>query len=90
MSALFSPEDKTSHELKYPVSVSKTESVCRNCKNFEERTNFCRLNPPQMVEVEYTDKYTHKIQRSVASKFPTISMPELDYCVVGFKNKHVI
>ena len=43
---------------------------CVNCKYFESRTRFCRLNPP-------TPMFDNN---SIRARWPTISRPDTDYC----------
>lgn len=53
------------------------DKKCSNCKYFEERTHFCRLNPPQPV-IFLAEYQGHNYKTS--SKFPVITNPNLDYC----------
>lgn len=50
------------------------DKKCANCKFFEERTKFCRKNPPQ-ANVVYENGKTF-----FTSTFPKIQMPEIDFC----------
>lgn len=49
---------------------------CNNCIHFDQRTHFCRKAPPKPV-VFYDPKIK---ENKVSSKFPVITLPELDYC----------
>ncbi len=51
------------------------EKNCNNCAYFEERTRFCRLNPPQPMTMVDADNYEF-----LTSKFPKIQNPILDFC----------
>jgi hypothetical protein len=57
---------------------------CKNCKFFEERSKFCRLNPPQPV-VTYEDE--NSMSYKIKSMFPTIHYPDIDWCSY-FKEKN--
>jgi hypothetical protein len=52
---------------------------CLSCVHFEDRTHFCRKNPPQVV---LGRNYDHRGDEVVfsATFFPKIDRPELDYC----------
>ena len=50
------------------------EKCCINCKYYDERTHFCRLNPPTPM-IFYSEG-----KQNVSSKFPVITQPTLDYC----------
>lgn len=47
---------------------------CINCKFFEERTSFCRKEPPKPIVVNENG------QAYISSVFAKIPMPQLDYC----------
>jgi len=49
---------------------------CKNCKHFEERSRFCRKNPPQVLNVFKKDLD----EMVIASIFPVIKLSEVDYC----------
>ncbi len=62
------------------------DECCKDCKYFEARNNFCRRNPPTPIVID-TDKGYSTSQRGVShkkdfiiSKYPVISMPDLDWC----------
>ena len=61
------------------VDINKT--CCLNCKWFEERTCFCRKNPPQVV-IQYANRMAFP-----SSIFPKITVPVIDWCS-EFKNKY--
>lgn len=50
-------------------------NCCKLCIYFEERTGFCRLNPPKSVQMidRNGDEY-------ITSVYPAIQKPELDWC----------
>lgn len=56
---------------------------CLNCKWFEERTGFCRANPPTPFPM-----YIKNVGNINSSAFPKISIPELDWCRL-FDNIHM-
>lgn len=58
------------------------EQKCINCKFFEKRTRFCRLNPPQPVIIDNGNGLI------TSSKFPVITKPESDWCAQF--NKQII
>jgi len=47
---------------------------CSKCRFFEDRTHFCRFDPP--IPIIF---YDGNIQ-NVSSKFPVITKPDIDYC----------
>ena len=51
-----------------------TEKKCINCKFFEERTGFCRKEPPKPVVIKENG------QCFISSVFAKIPMPQLDFC----------
>lgn len=53
---------------------------CKNCKFFEERTHFCRLNPPQPLIFPVKNKGNNIDLVYVAAKFPVINKPNIDFC----------
>ena len=59
----------------------KDSKCCFNCINFDERTHFCRLNPP--IPILFPSRGVD--ESKVSSKFPVITKPYQDYCEVGFK-----
>lgn len=59
--------------------TSNKEKCCLNCKHFDERTHFCRLNPPIPMLFYTVDRNGNKMQ-NVSSKFPVITFPSQDYC----------
>ena len=59
--------------------IDPKQKCCFNCKWFEQRTCFCRLNPPQVV-LQYVNRIAYP-----SSAFPKISVPALDWCS-NFKN----
>jgi len=54
-------------------SIANAE-CCMNCKFFEQRTCFCRYNPPTPLVT------TDKESTFVNAVFPKISFPKFDYC----------
>jgi len=64
------------------VEENEVKSNCQNCKHFEVRTKFCRLNPPQPIMfISSEDSILYKEGPSYcSSKYPTIVKPDLDYC----------
>ena len=52
------------------------DQCCTVCYHFDTRTHFCRLNPPQPVVFFDHRTKEHKI----SSKFPIITLPDVDYC----------
>jgi len=56
--------------------MNKDNKCCFDCKYFDDRTHFCRRTPP--IPVVFYDNKTK--ENKVSSKFPVITMPELDYC----------
>ena len=59
------------NDIQYPYNKEK---CCENCKHYDERTHFCRLNPPQPM-IFYTNN-----EQNVSSKYPVITKPTCDYC----------
>lgn len=54
--------------------IDENMKCCLNCKWFEQRTCFCRFQPPQIVLQAFNNiAYP-------ASVFPKISVPNLDWC----------
>ena len=51
---------------------------CIECAHFEERTSFCRLNPPTVVTIY--EEIDNKLEMKIKSMFPTIYRPDVDYC----------
>lgn len=62
------------------MQLDPDKKCCQNCKYFEERTGFCRKNPPKAIQIT-----TGKNPYCVAM-FPKIGMPFLDFCF-EFKKK---
>ena len=57
--------------------------TCQNCRFFEKRTHFCRINPPQVVVFLQVEKDVNGDQiflNKSGTKFPCISLPDKDYC----------
>lgn len=52
------------------------KKCCRTCIHFDDRTHFCRVAPP--VPVVFYDSKTR--ENKVSSKFPVITLPDLDMC----------
>lgn len=55
---------------------------CANCRRYEDRTHFCRANPP--VPMVFVDQNG---DQKVSSKFPVITMPMTDYCENHYKSR---
>ena len=72
--------EKEPHYRVYNDPYDINAKCCNNCIHFQERTHFCRLNPPSPVVVY--DKETRG--EKITSKFPVITMPQSDYCA-GFE-----
>ena len=51
------------------------ERCCAKCRYFEDRTCFCRYNPPVPLVT-----YTKSGQPFVTSVYSKINMPALDWC----------
>ena len=51
------------------------DKCCAKCRYFEERTCFCRYNPPTPIVTT-----TKSGQSFVTSVYSKISMPALDWC----------
>ena len=51
------------------------EKCCAKCRYFEERTCFCRYNPPTPIVT-----YLKNGQSYVTSVYSKINMPTLDWC----------
>ena len=54
---------------------------CKTCIFFEERSSFCRLNPPVptiIKEKNYNNKSEDFLK--VKSLYPIIQFPDLDWC----------
>lgn len=49
---------------------------CINCSHYEERTGFCRANPPTPYHEVVNGRHI------ITSKFPKIQNPNLDYCAL--------
>ncbi len=64
-------------------NVGTDTRSCANCRRFEDRTHFCRANPP--VPMVFTDPNTG--EQKVSSKFPVITMPQTDYCENHYKSR---
>jgi hypothetical protein len=65
------------------MSYDREEKVCNDCAYFEERTHFCRKNPPSVVVFSQEIEDEHggiKTFTKAATKFPVISKPDLDFC----------
>lgn len=58
-----------------PEEVDPSATCCMNCKWFENRSGFCRYNPPSVIPV-----YVKDIGQIINSAFPKISMPHIDWC----------
>jgi len=62
----------------------KNSKCCKHCIHFEERTHFCRLNPPipMIFPIENKGNNYNEIDELtyVSSKFPVISRCTTDYC----------
>jgi len=54
--------------------IDPNKKCCFNCKYFEERTCFCRLNPPTPMNTIIGGC------QMTTSNFPRISIPNLDWC----------
>jgi len=54
------------------------ETCCDNCKHFDERTHFCRLNPP--MPIVFSSRDGRETKQNVSSKFPVITHSSLDFC----------
>lgn len=54
--------------------VEENTKCCQNCKFYDERTGFCRYNPPAII-MSYVNRMTFP-----NAVFPKISMPALDWC----------
>ena len=48
---------------------------CINCRFYQERTGFCRYNPPNSVQT-----FVKGIGEMITSVWPKVPMPTLDYC----------
>lgn len=55
--------------------IDSNQKCCLNCKWFEERTGFCRKNPPQSIPV-----YVKGIGQLTNNVWPKIPMPNVDWC----------
>jgi hypothetical protein len=64
-------------------TVDPCKECCANCKWFDDRPKFCRLNPPSIIEIEKNEKLI------ITSMFPSIQMPAIDYCS-KFENKNLL
>jgi len=58
---------------------------CASCVFFEQRSRFCRFNPPSVVVVyeenqTYGNNDTEKVQYKFKSMYPTVVYPQLDWC----------
>ena len=51
------------------------DKCCAKCRYFEERTCFCRYNPPTPIVT-----YTKSGQPFVTSVYSKINIPALDWC----------
>ena len=51
------------------------DKCCAKCRYFEERTCFCRFNPPSPIVT-----YTKSGQPFVTSVYSKINMPMIDWC----------
>lgn len=51
------------------------EKCCAKCRYFEERTCFCRYNPPVPIVT-----YLKNGQSFVTSVYSKINIPQLDWC----------
>lgn len=61
------------------MEIQETKT-CKKCMFFQERTGFCRLNPPEPVVI-------HKDgQEHITFVFKKIPMPNVDFC---FKFKSI-
>lgn len=56
------------------------EKCCMNCKFFEARNNFCRRFPPKPIVIDTDKSYNNSRKDFIISKYPVVSMPELDWC----------
>lgn len=54
--------------------INPNTKCCLNCRFFDQRTAFCRLNPPQVVL-----QYVNRIAYPTAA-YPKIPVPNLDWC----------
>lgn len=63
-----------------PEEVDPNKVCCANCKFWEERTGFCRKNPPKPIQVT-AGKNPYCI-----GMFPKIGMPYLDFCYEFIQN----
>jgi len=57
---------------------NNNEICCDNCKYFDERTHFCRLNPP--VPIVFSIVERGETKQNVSSKYPVITHSNLDFC----------
>jgi len=57
-----------------PEEIDPKAKCCFNCKFFDQRTAFCRLNPPQVV-LQYVNRVAYP-----TAAYPKISVPFLDWC----------
>ena len=56
-------------------SYATREKCCAKCRYFEDRTCFCRFNPPIPVVT-----YGKNGQSFVTSVYSKINMPSIDWC----------
>ena len=59
------------------------EKCCAKCRYFEDRTFFCRYNPPIPVPIQGKNGQT-----TVTSVYSKINIPALDWCQ-KFENKTI-
>lgn len=63
--------------------MSKENVCCINCRFFEEKTYFCRLNPPTPSE---SKEQKRNGKEKIISRYPRIMEPQKDWCS-HFKEK---
>ena len=51
------------------------EDRCITCAYFEERSGFCRVNPPQPITIKDSQG-----RSCVTSVYPVIKKPMIDWC----------
>jgi hypothetical protein len=68
--------------------MTKNKKCCLNCSHFEERSSFCRLNPPVPVVVYEEDENNETVSK-IKSMFSSIHLPNVDFCS-QFDNKYLM
>lgn len=56
-------------------NIDTNQKCCFNCEWYEERSGFCRKNPPTPIP-----SYIKGVGNITNSAFPKINMPALDWC----------